>query len=277
VQHLLDIMTGLHTLAIYATDDFRRKIPVYSLSTAVFRKINPQLILDAGTMRVLLPFQRLRVDQDSRLIPQMLGTSQAIQEPLLPNLRDIELNDESTEGDQSPQPFHVFKDWITPRLNSPCCNIGPSNLPDSPFMRFLQIHATLLRGLTLDTHTSAPISDILPLCSNLQFLRVRFFSSFDLLSVPPHLKLEMLEVYQRLWTRGESAQPYLDQFEKFTSSWRTQFPNLRVVKLVGCYDVPMGVDMFGMHFCTEDSFYTVRMKRRHAHARRSVLIQTTVR
>jgi hypothetical protein len=61
IQYLLDKMTGLHTLAIYSTDQIRRRMPVHPLGSVVFQGVNPSLILDPGTLRVLLPFQRLHV------------------------------------------------------------------------------------------------------------------------------------------------------------------------------------------------------------------------
>jgi hypothetical protein len=267
IQGLLVKMPNLHTLLFRTISTFNWGLEIHSLRSVVFQRVSPSLIWDQGTLRVLLRFQRLYVDPEDHSGLPLPVISQARQVPLLPNLQDITTQGYFRESRGPLQLFDAFKGWTTPRLNFLRHALGDPDLPDSSFasfVRFLQVQGSLLRDFTLDTPTSAPISDILPLCSNLQSLRISFFRSFDLLSVPPHLKLEMLDVHQRLWRRGEHAQPHLDQFEKFTASWKTRFPNLRVAKLMGCEGVPNDIDLLGMHFCTEDRFYTVKMKRRYA-------------
>jgi hypothetical protein len=257
IQRLLDKMTKLHTLVVCTINGLHWPVRIHSLSSVVFSGASLSLTLDQGTLRVLLPFHRL-VYQSITLYPQMHGTSHARQVPLLPNLRDIEVEESwAPTSDVSPYLFDAFKNWTIPRLNSLSYTLGRSNLPDSSFTQFLQIQGPLLGHLTIDTPTSAPISDILPLCSNLRSLYVNFFSPFDLCSVPPHLKLQMLYLYQRSWSRGERAQLYLDQFEKFSSSWRIRLPNLRVARLEGRTEMVNKRRRPEMRFCTMDRFYTI--------------------
>jgi hypothetical protein len=253
IQGLLDKMTNLHTLVIQSVDSPLQIIADHASSSVEFRGVKQSLILDEGTLRVILPFQELVITNADLPTPGISQTRQAL---LLLNLQDIHIHDGN--GNELLQLFHAFKDWIMPRLNKFSCNLSPTVSPRSPFIGFLQIHGPLLRDLTLSRHRLAPMSDILPLCSNLRSLVMLADSYVNLLSFPRHLKLETLHI--QVLESNPERESYLDQFDTFTSSWRARLPNLRVVKFNGFEELFRYLDRskwFRMLFGTEDSFYTV--------------------
>jgi hypothetical protein len=256
LQGLLDKMINLHTFVIRSTDS-TRAVPVHSLSSLVFQGVNQSLILDRQTLRVLLPFQRIYIDDS---YPPTPGMPQASQVTLLPNLQKISIHD--LKSNELLQLFRTFKDWKMPRLESLYCNLSRSESSDSAFIDLLKIQGPLLWDLELYRYRLAPMSEIIPLCSNLRSLEVVSDSHVNLLSFPPHPKLEKLRIQGYKVPREEES--YLKQFEKFTTSWRTSFPNLRVGVLTGFEDIfrYMGPDnSFSMRYRTEDSFYTVTVSK----------------
>jgi len=268
LQHSLDKMTKLHTLVIRPKDDTYWQLPVDSLSSVLFQGFYLPLILDQGTLRVILPFQRLYVDRVSRSVPPIPGALQARQVTLLPNLREICIINNNywwEATDYFPRLLHTFQDWAMPHLDSLECNFVLSDQHNSALNEFLWSHGRFLRYLKLTTRPllngglvpQEPTSNELSLCSNLQSFLFDSTSPIDILSLDPHPKLEMLFITAGGWT-----QPYLERFEEFTSSWRTRFPNLRVATfqavqfnwIVGDWSI-----WLEMRFCTEDSFYTVKI------------------
>lgn len=153
-----------------------------------------------------------------------------------------------------------------PRLNSLNCTLScdPKSI-DAYFLQFLRAQGSFIWYLTLNGKVgsySLPISDISLLCSNLRSLVVISCSYVDLLSLPPHLQLEMLDI------RGVGIDdldtedvPYSLQCDEFVSSWRTRFPNLRVAKFWGPefnFSVQSEASWLDILFRTENSFYTVK-------------------
>jgi hypothetical protein len=187
--------------------------------------------------------------------------------PPLPNLQDITLGDDGFLGvSASPVMLVPFKDWIMPHLNSLNCTLSwDHQLIDTHFLNFIQAQGSILRYLTLNGKVGShapPISDILPLCSNLRSLVIISHASVDLLSFPRHVKLEILDIRDvGSYHLDMEQEPYSVQCDIFTSSWQTRFPNLRVAQFWGPefnISVQSEASWLEIHFCTENKFYTVK-------------------
>jgi hypothetical protein len=265
IRHLLDKMPELHTLDIRSGYKLSRRLPVHSLSSVVFQGVSLQLVLDQGTLRVLLPFRRLYVNVVSILDPRMPDVLQARQAKLLPNLQEICIY--GYYGTFSvPDLLHAFEDWSVPHLDSLSYDFELDEQRNSDLIGFLRTHGRFLRHLKLTSQPRLtgrlrpldPISDKLSLCSNLQSLHFKYSSPIDVLSLAPHPKLEILFINGGVWSES-----YLDRFERFTSSWRIRFPNLRVAMFDGQEKNFLGRGEYAwleMCFRTEDSFYTLKYK-----------------
>jgi len=259
IQSALRKMSRLQTFEIRVSVALPGAIPVHFLSTARLSGDGVALILDQGMAQALSHFQRLVVVPDCRLCSPVPDISQMAHRTLLPNLQDIDL----WEGPISPpELLPLFTEWMIPRLKS----LSFVYYSFSPERRRAFIGLFETQGLSLwylkvevKNNDALPLSDILELCSSLRSFVVVCSCSARLYYLPTHPNLEVLDIQER-WSRGEDfGEPYLDQFDEFTSSWRVRFPNLRVAKFKGvalgfrgCYVVHLE-----MVFRTEDSVYIV--------------------
>jgi len=148
----------------------------------------------------------------------------------------------------------VVANWVIPNLKHLDIQLR-EGYKSLDFMGLLETKGSQILSLSLDIdYAEVPeISEVLSLCTNLFTFNVSLPGEFLLSSLTPHTKLEAMDIgwgwdADGLVTRG-TIDYFLGQVDKFISTWRLRFPNLRVAKFQETFHA--------VRFYTADNFYTI--------------------